>query len=134
LAPAGADGREPPDGYLAAVWLVGEFEQDQFVGGVPGLTWKAHFVIGWDARAGEYRATYVDSTGSSALLRGYIDGPRFVIEVLGNGPVQNRMEWRLLDGGHVTWRNDCSINGGQWQLVEEYICTPLASAGTPPLA
>jgi hypothetical protein len=110
---------------MDGAWLVGDFEQDQFIRGVLALTWKAHFVIGWDARAGEYRATYVDNNGSSALLRGYIDGLRFVIEVIGNGPVQNRMEWKRLDGGRVSWRNDCSINGGPWQLVEEYTCEPL---------
>jgi hypothetical protein len=79
-----------------------------------------HFDCEWTGKVAA-----VDNNGSSALLRGYIDGSRFVIEVLGDGPVQNRMQWKLLDGGHVAWRNDCSINGGPWQLVEEYACTPV---------
>ena len=116
---------------LDGAWLVGDFEQDQFIADTRVLTWKAHFVIGWDARAGEYRATYVDNNGSAALLRGYIDGATFVIEVLGDGPVQNRMEWKLMDGGRVAWRNDCSISGGPWQLVEEYVCVPLTHVPAP---
>jgi hypothetical protein len=105
-------------------WLVGDFEQDQFVAGKRVLTWKAHFVIGWDPRAGEYRATYVDNNGSAALLRGWIEGKRFVIELVGDGTVQNRMEWTLLEPGCVKRRNDRSIAGGPLFLVEEYVCAP----------
>jgi hypothetical protein len=110
-------------------WLVGDFEQDQFVEGVRVITWKAHFVIGWDPRASEYRATYADNNGSSALLRGRIEGPRFMIEIVGDSAVRNRMQWELLDAERVKWRNHCSIGGGPWVLVEEYICTPLQKKG-----
>jgi hypothetical protein len=105
-------------------WLVGDFAQDQFVAGARVLTWKAHFVLGWDPRAGEYRATYVDNTGSAALLRGRVEGARFVMETLGAAAVQNRFAWELLAPGRVRWRNECSIGGGPWALVEEYACTP----------
>ncbi|HEY1296922.1 MAG TPA: DUF1579 family protein [Chloroflexota bacterium] len=110
---------------MDGAWLVGDFEQDQFVESVRVITWKAHFVLGWDPRVREYRAAYVDNNGSSALLRGYIDGPRFVMEIVGDGTVRNRMQWELLDDGRVSWRNDCSIDSGPWFLVEEYVCTPL---------
>jgi hypothetical protein len=42
------------------------------------------------------------------------------------------MAWELLEPGRVRWRNECSIGGGPWFLVEEYLCTPpepRASAG-----
>jgi hypothetical protein len=29
----------------------------------------------------------------------------------------------VLAPGRVKWRNDCSIPGGPWFLVEEYVCT-----------
>jgi hypothetical protein len=106
-------------------WLVGDFEQDQFVGGERVIAWKAHFVVGWDPRAGEYRATYVDNNGGAALLRGGIAGARFVLETLGEAPTRVRVTWELLAPGRVRWRNDCSIGGGPWTLVEEYLCTPL---------
>jgi hypothetical protein len=110
---------------MDGAWLVGEFEQDQFVDGKLVITWKAHYVVGWDPRVGEYRITYVDNNGSAALMRGWIEGAaRFVIETLGEATVQSRMAWERLDDGQVAWRNDCSIDGGPWFLVEEYVCTP----------
>jgi Protein of unknown function (DUF1579) len=109
-------------------WLFGDLEQDQFVDGQRVITWKAHFVIGWDPRVGEYRATYVDNNASSAVLRGRIEGSRFIIETVGDGAVRNRMEWELVGGGLTKWRNDCSIDGGPWFLVEDYVCTPIAES------
>jgi hypothetical protein len=106
-------------------WLVGDFEQDQFVAGARVLTWRAHFVLGWDPRAGEYRATYVDNNGSAALLRGRLEGTRFVMETLGTEAVRNRMVWELLEPERVRWRNEWSAGGGPWSLVEEYLCTPI---------
>lgn len=85
------------------------------------ITWRAHYVVGWDPRAATYHVTYVDNNGSASLLHGRIGGQRFVIEapLEGVGP------------GKVTWRNECSIAGGPWLLVEEYLCMPLerVSAG-----
>ena len=104
-------------------WLVGDFAQDQYLSGKRVITWRAHFVIGWDPRASEYRATYADNNGSSALLRGWIDGTCFVMETLGESAMRNRLTWELLEPGVVKWRNDCSIASGPWFLVEEYICS-----------
>jgi hypothetical protein len=119
-----ATGRASYRPIMDGGWLVAEFEQDQFADGARVLTWKAHFVIGWDPRVHEYRATYVDNNGSAAVLRGRIDGARFIIE-MAEGAARNRMVWELLDFGLVKWRNECSIDGGRWVLIEEYICTPL---------
>jgi hypothetical protein len=113
---------------MDGAWLVGDFAQDQFVDGVRVIAWRAHFVVGWDPRAGEYRATYVDNNGSAALLRGGIEGERFILETLGDAPVRVRLTWTLQAPGRLTWRNDCSIAGGPWVLVEEYVCTPVQSA------
>ena len=104
-------------------WLIGDFEQDQYVAGKRIISWKAHFVIGWNPGAGEYRATYADNNGSAALLRGWIEGERFVMETLGETAVRNRLTWELLEPGEVKWRNDCSIADGPWFLVEEYVCS-----------
>ncbi len=104
-------------------WLAGDFEQDQFVDGARVLTWKAHYVVGWSPQAGEYRVAYVDNNGSASLLRGRIAGGRFINETFGDEPVQLRMTWELLEPGRVRWRNECSIAGGPWFQVEEYVCT-----------
>jgi hypothetical protein len=110
---------------MDGAWIVGDFEQDQFIGGARVITWRAHFVVGWDPRAGEYRATYVDNNGSAALMHGGIDGSRFILETLGEVAARVRVTWELVEPGQVKWRNDSSIGGGPWFLVEEYLCTRL---------
>jgi hypothetical protein len=40
---------------LDNLWVVGDFEQDQFVADKKAVTWKAHYVAGWDFRSQEYR-------------------------------------------------------------------------------
>src|SRR5262245_40179507 len=43
------------------LWYVCDFEQDQrLLDGTPVLVWKLHWVAGWDAAAGEYRASSAD--------------------------------------------------------------------------
>ncbi|HET7038151.1 MAG TPA: DUF1579 family protein [Thermomicrobiaceae bacterium] len=116
---------------IDGAWLAGDFEQDQFVAGEKLITWKAHYVVGWDARAGEYRVTYVDSNGSASLLRGYIEGDRFINELAGEQPVRLRLVWERDDAGRVTWRNERAVAGGPWILVEEYVCTPLEASVVP---
>jgi Protein of unknown function (DUF1579) len=119
-----AHGKAAYHPIMDGAWLVGDFEQEQYVDNQHVLTWQAHFVVGWDPRAAEYRCAYVDNTGSATLLRGRLAGRRFIIETQGGGAVQNRMQWTLQDDGSVAWRNDCSIGSGPWTLVEEYICIP----------
>ena len=99
-------------------------EQDQFLDGQKVITWKAHFVIGWDPRAQAYRLAYADNSGSASLMQGHIEGDRFVCETQGTDPVQLRLIWACLTDGTVSWRNECSINRAPWTLIEEYICTP----------
>jgi hypothetical protein len=109
---------------LDGLWLACDCEQDQFLDGREVITWKAHFAIGWDPRAQVYKLVYADNNGSASLLQGQIEGDRFVCETVGDGPVQLRQVWARQDQGQVSWRNECSIQGGPWFLVEEYICMP----------
>jgi hypothetical protein len=120
-----AVGRASFTPIMDGTWLVGEFAQDQFVGGQRVITWQAHYVVGWDPRAGTYHVTYVDNNGNASLLHGRIDEARFIIETPPAEAVQLRMAWEVIAPGQVTWRNECSIAGGPWFLVEEYLCTPL---------
>lgn len=114
---------------MDGAWLVGDFEQEQFLDGKAIIVWKAHYVAGWDPRAGEYRITYADNNGSATLMHGWIegDGRRFIAEPLGDAPVTIRLTWELPGDGTAKWANECSANGSPWFLVEEYICTPLSS-------
>ncbi|MEZ4863487.1 MAG: DUF1579 family protein [Caldilineaceae bacterium] len=108
---------------MEGTWLAGDFEQDQFLDGKVVITWKAHYVVGWDPRAQEYKITYVDNNGSAALMHGRLAGDCFIVETLPDAPVQLRLTWTLMGPGQVQWRNECAINGGPWFLVEEYLCT-----------
>jgi hypothetical protein len=52
--------RLAPDG----LWYACHFEQEQHLAdGTFVLTWRFHWVAGWDGRAAEYRASSVDSQG-----------------------------------------------------------------------
>jgi len=106
-------------------WIVGTYEQDQhLLDGTFVLRWQLHWVAGWDPANGEYRATVADNYGHADVLRGWIEGDRLTFESVGDPPVRLRLVWDLLDAGHMTWRNEMSVGGAPWSLVEEYDCVP----------
>ena len=109
----------------AGRWIVGTYQQDQFgPDGSRVLRWELHWVVGWSPPEGEYRATLADNYGRADVMRGYIDGDRLVFETVGEPPIRVRLVWDMTDPDDVTWRNDMSIEGGPWSLVEEYHLTP----------
>lgn len=59
------------------LWYACDFEQTQrLLDGSHVLTWRLHWVTGWDGRAGEYRATSADNQGPNlGLCRGHIWPP-----------------------------------------------------------
>jgi hypothetical protein len=107
-------------------WIVGDYEQDQFTSdGSFLLKWELHWVTGWDPAAGEYRATLADNYGHADVMRGHIEDDRLIFETLGDTAVRLRLVWDLTDPDDATWRNEMSIAGGPWSLVEEYHLTPV---------
>jgi hypothetical protein len=103
------------------LWIVGEYEQDQFLtDGAFVLKWQLHWVAGWDADAGEYRATHADNYGHTGVMRGHVEGDILTFETIGEGPVRQRMIWDLTNPSTMTWRNEISFEGGPFSLVEEY--------------
>lgn len=120
-------------------WIVGDYRQEQnLLDGTPVLTWQLHWVSGWDPALREYRATVADCYGHAEVLRGRIDGDRLVFESTGEPPVRIRLTWELTGADTITWRNETSVDGGPWSLVEEYRCTPtpepVPRERRPPLA
>lgn len=106
-------------------WIVGDYEQDQFLrDGTFVLNWQLHWVAGWDPASHEYRATIADNYGHADVMRGWIDGDRLTFETIGERPVRLRLVWDLTDPTGLTWRNESSVGGAPWTLVEEYHCTP----------
>ena len=123
-----ATGRGTHERIQGGRWIVGTYEQDQWLlDGTFVLTWQLHWVAGWDPAVGEYRATVADNYGHADVLRGWIDGDRLTFETIGDPPVRLRLVWNQSTPGRITWRNEMSVGGAPWALVEEYECTPVAS-------
>ena len=107
-------------------WIVGTYEQDQFLrDGTFVLKWQLHWVVGWDPTNGEFRATLADNYGHTDVMRGSIEGDRLTFESIGDLPVRLRLVWDVSDPGDLLWRNEVSVAGAPFTLVEEYHCAPL---------
>jgi hypothetical protein len=110
-------------------WIVVTCSQEQYLlDGTFVLTWQLHLVVGWDPAQGEYRATIADNYGHAGVLRGRIDGARLVFETVDDSPVRLRMTWDAADPAHLTWRNESSVDGRDWLLIETYVMTPIGPA------
>ncbi|HYY07042.1 MAG TPA: hypothetical protein VFA25_00415 [Actinomycetota bacterium] len=107
-------------------WLVGDFEQDQYLeDGSFVLTWELHWVCGWSPKDGEYRATMVDVYGNADVYRGHIDGDRLVFESMPDSHVRLRLTWDASDPLEMKWRNEMEMPDGSWFLIEEYPIVPI---------
>ena len=106
-------------------WVVGDYEQDQLLeDGTFVLRWELHWVCGWDPMAGEYKATIADNYGRASILRGEVDGDRMVFESIEETPPMIRLTWELTPRDTITWRNEMTVDGLNWSLVEDYEITP----------
>lgn len=106
----------------SGLWYECDFEQEQHLDdGTYVLTWRLHWVAGWDGRAGEYRASSADNQGPNfGLYRGRIEGERLTYEPVDAALPRIRLTWILLDPRHCTWRNEVTFDGAVWNLIEEY--------------
>ena len=104
------------------LWYVCDFEQDQrLADGTFVLKWQLHWVTGWDGAAREYRASSADNNGPNfAIYRGQIDGDRLVYESFQATLPRIRLTWILTDSDLATWRNEYTLDGETWNLIEEY--------------
>jgi Protein of unknown function (DUF1579) len=124
--PMTAAGRGTHEAIQDGRWVVGNYQQDQFLpDGTFVLTWQLHWVAGWDPTAKEYRATLADNYGHAEVMRGKIEGDRLVFESVPDAPVRIRLVWDLTDPNVLIWRNEVSIDGSPWALVEQYDCRPM---------
>jgi len=104
------------------LWFACDFEQDQLLAdGTFVLRWQLHWVTGWDQGSSEYRASSADNNGPNlATFRGRIEDDRLVYESLQEGLPRIRLTWILIDPDHAIWRNEFTLDGQIWTLVEEY--------------
>lgn len=106
-------------------WVVGDYEQDQFLlDGTFVLRWQLHWVCGWDPANAEYRATIADNYGRSDVLRGWIDGDLMIFESMGASLPRLRLTWDASGPDSILWRNEMSLDGDRWSLIEDYEIVP----------
>ncbi len=106
----------------SGLWYACDFEQDQrLLDGTFVLKWQLHWVAGWDRATGEYLAYSADNNGPSlATYRGQIEGSQLIYESIGETLPRIRLTWILVDPEHATWRNEYTVDGSTWTLIEEY--------------
>ena len=104
------------------LWYDCDFEQSQYLlDGTFVLRWQLHWITGWDSKAGEYRAASADNNGPTlAVYRGRIDGSHLVYEPIQQDLPRIRLTWELVDSVHCKWRNEFTVDGNTWSLIEEY--------------
>ncbi|WP_250988150.1 DUF1579 family protein [Methanoculleus oceani] len=118
-----ARGRADCEWIINGLWRSCRFEQDQFVAGEKVVTWKAHWIAGWDARTKEYRGMAVDSNGISMMFRGRLEGDRLIMESM-EPAVSLRFIWDAADPRAIIWMNEIMTEDGSWRLIEEYVIRP----------
>ena len=104
------------------LWYACDFEQDQrLLYGTHVLKWQLHWVTGWDQASGEYLASSADNNGPSlATYRGRIEGSRLIYESAGEMLPRIRLTWVLTLPDQAIWRNEYTVDGSTWTLIEEY--------------
>jgi hypothetical protein len=104
------------------LWYDCDFEQEQrLADGTFVLRWQLHWITGWDGGAGEYRAASADNNGPTlAMYRGTIESNRLVYEPIQQDLPRIRLTWELKAPGHCAWRNEYTLDGEAWNLIEEY--------------
>lgn len=118
-------GRGSAEPIQGGRWIAGDYEQDQFLAdGTFVLTWQLHWVSGWAPQHGEYRASMADNYGNTGVYRGRIDGDLLVFESMEGSDPRLRFTWDATAPGVITWRNEMSLGGGDWFLIEEYPMIP----------
>lgn len=108
---------------LNNLWAMCELEET--VGtGKQAMNWKAHWMIGWDFEAKEYRSLLVDSYGMSTAWKGKIDGSKLIVESAENTtmmgqPCKMRLTWDAADPKAVKFVIERSIKGSPMMVTEE---------------
>jgi hypothetical protein len=115
---------------MNGLWLECNCSQEQFAYGQYVHTWQLHLVVGWDAATQTYRAAMVDNNGFASLLSGTLEDDclQMTLETTqgpGGQPIAFRFIWDAGVAGVITWRNESSVAGGPWQLIEHYRMTPV---------
>jgi hypothetical protein len=118
-----AKGRGVHRTIQGGLWIVGDYEQDQFLpDGTFILTWRLHWVVGWDPDRRAYVATHHDNYGHAGVMIGERVGEVLTFATPQGAPVRLRMSWDLSDPDAVVWRNEGAVGDGDFALIEEYRC------------
>ncbi len=116
-----AKGRGAHHTIQGGIWIVGDYEQDQFlVDGTFVLTWRLHWVVGWDPDRDSYVATHADNYGHAGVMYGHLMADVLTFETPESASVRLRMTWDRTGPSAMTWRNERVLDRGGYSLIEEY--------------
>ena len=111
------------------LWIVGDYQQDQYLSdGTFVLRWQLHWVVGWDRDACAYRATHADNYGHAGVMHGRLEDNVLTFETPTGSTPRLRMAWDLSDLSSPKWRNECSVGGAPFSLIEAYALSFVESA------
>ncbi len=114
---------------MSGLWLAGDYQQDQFDGDMLVLTWKVHMVLGWDEVTRCYVGYFFPSAGPTSVCTGRIEDDQLVMTsqslvMFVGHPAKLRFIWDILGPERIAWKNEISVEGQPWQLIEEYVMAP----------
>lgn len=95
------------------LWLRGEFAQDQVADGRLVLRWSAHYLVGWELRAGDHVAFMADNCGHAGFMRGSINGERMVLTTPAADPVKFRITWDVSNRPLRPGKTRCRSTAGR---------------------
>jgi hypothetical protein len=97
--------------------------------GKEAMPWRGTLFLGWDFGGQEYRATGVDTNGSSMFMKGDVEGNKLILtsvaEQMMHGKMTKfRMTYDWSDPKAITLTNECSQEGKDFKVVQESVLTP----------
>jgi hypothetical protein len=126
--PAGAMGPGTPEiatkGKSSCKWVANNMWaacdlEDTSGKGKDAITWKAHWMLGYDLAAKEYRAMMADMMGTATTYKGTVDGDKLVLESIGEvdmmgKPGKVRITMDNSDKKTVKFQSEHQFKGEGW--------------------
>jgi len=136
--PAGSMGPGSPEmtskGKSTCKWIMNNLWaacdlEDHTGTGKQSMTWKGHWVVGWDFGAKEYRGVMADSFGTATMFSGKLDGTKLVFESQGEVDMMGmkakvRTTMDAADPKAIKFTSEHQAKGQPWVVDGESVMKP----------